>query len=66
MEVSIPRATRAIEEFLANIREFDDTIVDECDELLSEIWYIENRQIRLQIIQTAALNTGWLSEQQVS
>jgi hypothetical protein len=66
MEVSIPAATKAIEEFLGSIMTFDDSIVGECDELLRDIWYVDNSQIRLQIIQTAALNTGWLTEEQVS
>jgi len=62
MEISVPAATRAIEEFLRQSDEFNDDVVAELNELLTSLWYIENSQIRIQIIQTAAFNVGWLSE----
>lgn len=62
MSISIPAATNAVGEFLASVRELNDDVINECHELLAELWNIDNSQIRIQIIQTAALNIGLLSE----
>lgn len=62
MSVSVPAATNAVQEYLESLMELDDDIVKECHELLEGIWHIDNSQIRVQIIQTAALNVGLLVE----
>jgi hypothetical protein len=62
MDISIPRATAAIEEFLLQVDVYDQDAIDNCNDLLISIWYIENAEIRSQIIQTAAIRAGWLAE----
>lgn len=62
---TVQRATCAIEDFLSTFDTLDQTLIDECDDLLLTIWYIRNATIRLQIIQAAALNVGLLTEDQL-
>lgn len=62
----IPAATNAIAQFLESNYMFNDDVIRECIELLSNIWHIEHRQIAIQIIQTAAVNVGLLTEAQIN
>ena len=62
MLVSIPDALNAIEEYLRQVKQFDERVVADCEEMLLSTWYIENKQIQMQIIQTAAYNIGFLED----
>lgn len=61
MELNVSAATNAIEEYLRQVGEFNQEIIDICDELLRVQWEINNKAVRKQIIETAAVNSGWLS-----
>lgn len=63
MEIDVTAATNAIKGFLQAMQRLDDDVIEECDDLLLSLWHIENSQIRIQIIQTAALHVGLLREE---
>lgn len=63
MDRTIVAATQAVQQFLISLRRYDSDVIEECNELLLSIWHVENAIIRTQIIQTAAINLGWLSDE---
>lgn len=60
---SVQAATQAIAEFLSTMEVFTDEVVNNCDELLLTIWDVQNRFVRAQIIQVAAIKVGLVSEE---
>lgn len=60
---SVQAATEAIAEFLSTMEVFTDEVVNNCDELLLTIWDVQNRFVRAQIIQVAAIKVGLVSEE---
>lgn len=55
IEISIPAALNAIEEFLQTLPALDQDTLEICMDQLKEIWHIEDPRIQRQIVETVAL-----------
>lgn len=62
MSASIPAATKAVQDYLESIMQYDDEVIATCHELLESIWQVDDARIRMQIIETAAFNVGFLDD----
>jgi len=58
--VDVPRAVEAVEEILRRVGRLDEEIIFYCRDVLAETWQITDTRIVSQIIETAAINVGFI------